>query len=66
MRFKWLREGIVDYEYIEKLRLIDESIANNILHQVARNMVDWEINPDVLDETRQEIGNIIDREFIAF
>jgi hypothetical protein len=24
MRLKWLREGIEDYEYIEKLRLIDE------------------------------------------
>ena len=41
MRLKWLREGIEDYEYIEKLPIIDESIANNLLHQVARNMIDW-------------------------
>lgn len=60
MRLKWIREGIEDYEYIKMLRERNESKAYDILHQVARNMADWEISPDKLYKARKEIGKFLE------
>lgn len=57
MRLKWLREGMEEYEYFRLL--IDqgeEAFALDKLHEVARNMGDWEEDPAVWEAVRIDLG----------
>lgn len=65
MCLKWIREGIEDYEYIRMLKKIDGEKANGLLHQLVRNMSDWEISSSVLYNVRKQIGEILDKNISA-
>ena len=64
MRLKWIREGFEDYEYIRMLRELNPLQADNLLHQVVRNIGDWEISPSVLCDVRITMGELLDELYL--
>jgi hypothetical protein len=62
IRLKQLRDGVEDYEYLEILkRLASEEDALMWSRQVARDWKDWSHDPSVLEETRNRLGEEIER-----
>ncbi|HDN18100.1 MAG TPA: hypothetical protein ENF41_03465 [Candidatus Bathyarchaeota archaeon] len=47
------------YEYFTLLNEINSSLARKLIHIVVRNIADWKIDPQVLMNTRMEIGSLI-------
>lgn len=62
MRLKWVREGVEDYEYIEILkRLRRQNWVRRVSQSVGYDWKNWTRNPNVLESTRRQLGNEIDR-----
>ncbi len=61
MRLKWLREGMEEHEYFRMLiDLGHEQFALQKLHEVARNMGDWEEDPAAWNAVRFVVGERLD------
>jgi hypothetical protein len=62
MRLKQLRDGVQDYEYIEKLKQLGHGDrALEIARSIARDWSHWTQNNDKLIEAREHLGEEIDR-----
>ncbi|MEY2832719.1 MAG: hypothetical protein RLZZ574_1977, partial [Cyanobacteriota bacterium] len=57
MRLKWIREGVEDYEYIEILKRGGyQEWAMKAVHEVAKDMHNWNQDPAVLNAVRLKLG----------
>lgn len=61
IRLKQIREGMEDFEYLELLKKVDKKRADEIVLKIARSWTDWEKRPEVIFETRKQVGNILSR-----
>jgi hypothetical protein len=60
MRLKWVREGVEDYEYIEILKRAGyQEWAMKAVHEVAKDMHNWDRDPAVLNAVRLKLGTKI-------
>ncbi len=62
MRLKWIRDGIDDYDYIEllsNLQGVDRTLAMS--RKVGSNWSNWTRDINLLESTRWDMGNLIER-----
>ncbi|NJL53009.1 MAG: DUF4091 domain-containing protein, partial [Hydrococcus sp. SU_1_0] len=60
MRLKWVREGVEDYEYIEILKRAGyQEWAMKAVGEVAKDMHNWDQDPDILNSVRLKLGTKI-------
>lgn len=58
LRLKWIRESVEDYMYIGLLLQAGErTFVEQQLGRIARHFGDWDNNPALLMQVRQELGN---------
>lgn len=57
LRLKWIRDSIEDYMYLDLLKQAgEENFATQQRQQFARNLGDWDNNPELLLKVRQNLG----------
>ncbi|MEB3295663.1 MAG: glycoside hydrolase domain-containing protein [Synechococcales bacterium] len=62
MRLKWIREGVEDYDYIELLKRAGyKDLALQYSRLVGENWRNWTRDPEVLESTRRQIGETLER-----
>ncbi len=62
IRLKWIRDGVDDYDYIQRLSTLqgrDQTLA--ISRKVGSDWYHWTQNLSLLESTRWEMGNAIER-----
>jgi hypothetical protein len=64
MRLKWLRDGVEDYEYIELLKARGTGEwALEMARTVGPDWKDWTRSPEMVEETRRQLGEAFGRGF---
>jgi hypothetical protein len=59
LRLKWIRDGVLDYEYAQILKTMDSALAMQIARSVGPDWRAWSRDPDAVIAARIRIGEAI-------
>ncbi len=64
LRLKWIRESVEDYMYLDLLwQAGEKDFVNTQVHRFARNLGDWDNDPAMLMQVRQQMGERLQQLF---
>jgi glycosyl hydrolase family 123 len=62
MRLKWIRDGVEDYEYVALLKKAGRGEwALQVARRVGQDWKTWTRDPNALEATRRQLGEMLDR-----